>query len=130
MMVRTRPRIAFLLCFGLVGLLSTLAAEADSPCADSSSAGKCCAGLMLCCPDNYCAKPLPCLTPPGPCRCRDNYCAKPLPCLRGPGPCCCNDTYCRKPLPCLCWPRLPVNYSCGATHFRKTPLDQNGNGKK
>ncbi len=57
--------------------------------------------LSLCCPDDYCAKPRPCL-PPGYCpRGCDDYHGKPPPCLP-PGFCpkgC--DDYCAKPRPCL-----------------------------
>jgi len=68
--------------------------------------------LMLCCPDDYCSKRLPCV----PCArmtccCGDN-CGKPFPricCVT----CCGPDDYCPKPLPCLCWPALPAPLSCG-----------------
>lgn len=57
--------------------------------------------LSLCCPDDYCRKPPPCLSPefcPKGC---DDYCRKPPPCLSPefcPRGC---DDYCRKPPPCL-----------------------------
>jgi hypothetical protein len=65
-------------------------------------------GTMLCCPADYCRKPLPCVVRTGAC-CPDDYCRKPLPCKLPVGPFCCDD-YCAKPLPVLCWPCLPLNY--------------------
>ena len=57
--------------------------------------------LSLCCPDDYCGKPAPCL-PPAYCpRGCDDYCPKPAPCLPAmycPKGC---DDYCAKPAPHL-----------------------------
>jgi hypothetical protein len=67
--------------------------------------------LMLCCPDNYCRKPCPCVAHPQG-WCPDDYRCKPLPCPCHPigwYP----DDYCRKPMPSLCWPPLRANVSCG-----------------
>ena len=65
-----------------------------------------CRTPMLCHPDDYCCKPLPCVPCP-PCKwyC-DDYCRKPLPCVPCP-PCkwYCDD-YCPKPMPCVTWPSL------------------------
>ena len=50
-----------------------------------------------CCPDDYCAKVLPCVAPVrdhGP----DDYCPKPLPGVC-PVKCCGKDDYCPKPCP-------------------------------
>jgi hypothetical protein len=66
----------------------------------------CCPPPIAGCPDDYCRKPLPCITCLSPCGTCDDYCRKPIPCV----PClpCCGlcDDYCRKPLPCFCWPTL------------------------
>jgi hypothetical protein len=67
----------------------------------------------LCCPDDYCRKPMPCVPCP-PCgSCCNDYCRKPMPCVPCPQGCWCPDDYCRKPMPCLCWPPSPVKYTCG-----------------
>ena len=69
-----------------------------------------CQNRTLCCPRDYCRKPLPCPCYPSTC-CERDYCRKPLPCACPPVGCCPND-YCRKPLPKICcWP-LPVKYRC------------------
>jgi hypothetical protein len=67
--------------------------------------------LMLCCPDDYCPKPCPCMAHPQG-WCPNDYCRKPFPCLSSPTGWC-GDDYCRKPLPSLCWPPLRTNISCG-----------------
>jgi hypothetical protein len=63
------------------------------------------------CPDDYLAKPLPCVRP-NPRGCTDDYCPKNLPCVP-PNPKGCVDDYCRKACPLL----LPSNcepwYTCG-----------------
>jgi hypothetical protein len=74
----------------------------------------CNSALMLCCPNDYCRKPMPCVPCPQPGRCPDDYCRKPMPCVPCPQASRCPDDYCRKPMPCLCWPPLPVKYSCGS----------------
>ena len=101
MIARIHLRIALAALVGLAGWSSSMAAD---QC-------ECRAGLMLCCPDDYCSKPLPCLVHPRTC-CPDNYCAKPFPCLQSPE-CFCCDNYCPKPLPCLCWRLSAAEYSCG-----------------
>ena len=89
---------------------SALAGEGGrSPAVDPP----CCGGLMLCCPDDYCPKPLPCVPSPLLSCCPSDYCLKPLPWLRAPTLSCCGGDYCPKPLPGLCWLRSPVSYSCG-----------------
>ena len=66
--------------------------------------------LMLCCPDDYCRKPFPCVTCPSG-WCPDDYCRKSFPCLCRPVGWC-PDDYCGKPMPSLCWPPLPATYRC------------------
>lgn len=83
--------------FAAVALIVAATARATlagDGCQRCRCADPCRAGLMLCCPDDYCRKPMPC-----------------VPC---PSPCCSCDDYCRKPMPCVCYPALPVNYSCGS----------------
>ena len=87
-------------------------AGCDGQCKKCTS--PCRTALMLCCPDDYCRKPMPCVPCPPPSCCPDDYCRKPMPCVPCPPPSCCPDDYCRKPMPCLCWPPLPVKYSCGS----------------
>jgi hypothetical protein len=57
------------------------------------------------CPDDYCAKKLPCVAPVT-CRGPDDYCCKPLPGVC-PVKCCGKDDYCPKPCPVVprcCYP--------------------------
>ncbi len=95
----------------LVMPLAQAAFAGDSVCGEQQKCA-CRGGLMLCCPDDYCPKPLPCV-PWARCCCPDDYCCKPYPYLFSPALSCCGDDYCCKPFPHLCWPRLPVHYSCG-----------------
>jgi hypothetical protein len=67
----------------------------------------------LCCPNDYCPKPIPCISPfccCGP----DDYCTKPLPCVR---PFCCSqcDDYCAKPCPTISQCYTPPGSTCGST---------------
>ncbi len=112
---RGRIAAAVLTC-GLAVIATALFAQqamaaCDGPC--RKCARPCNGGLMLCCPDDYCRKPMPCVPCPPPNCCPDDYCRKPMPCVPCPPPNCCPDDYCRKPLPNFCWPPSPVKYSCG-----------------
>src|SRR5271168_897950 len=117
----------------IVILLAVRGANAGDPWPGGKCAPACCpSGLMLCCPDDYCRKPVPCV----PCPlfgCCPNYCRKPIPCVPCPrlGGC---SAYCRKPIPCLCWPPLPAIYSCGECkckqHCEESPDYLPGIGRK
>lgn len=63
------------------------------------------------CPDDYCAKQIPC-TRPLWCGTCDNYCSKCLPCTK-PVNCGTCDTYCRKKGPIRFETCLPPWYTCG-----------------
>jgi hypothetical protein len=63
-----------------------------------------------CCPDDYCAKPLPCMTPLKCCGPND-YCCKPLPCMTPLKYCGPND-YCCKPYPVML-PLCTSSFTCG-----------------
>jgi hypothetical protein len=63
------------------------------------------------CPDDYCAKPMPC-TSPVKCCGPDDYCAKPMPCT-SPVKCCGPDDYCPKPMPIVPRCCYPPWYNCG-----------------
>jgi hypothetical protein len=102
---------------GAAAVIAVVVAQAALAC-DACRSRKCASpcsrgGLMLCCPDDYCPKPLPCLPCPQRSCCPDNYCRKPLPCVPCPKTCWRPDDYCRKPMPRLCWLPPPVKYSCG-----------------
>src|SRR5262245_57213977 len=59
--------------------------------------------LPLCCPDDYCRKPEPCVPPPYCPHGCDDYCEKPKPCLPLEyKPCGCDDYHPKPPLylPC------------------------------
>ena len=77
-----------------------------------------CSYPTICCPDDYCCKPQPCMACTC-CCCPDDYCCKPMPsCF--PWICGhCPDNYCCKPFPRFCWPLTPVHYSCGTSNCRK-----------
>jgi hypothetical protein len=98
----------------LVVVFAAQAALAGEGCLRCKGADPCRAGLMLCCPDDYCRKPMPCV--PCPCNtwCPDDYCRKPMPCVPCLNTTWCADDYCRKPMPCVCYPASPVKYSCGS----------------
>ena len=106
-------RTQMLVLAAAVSIVSHTAMAVDGVCAPPSGSAYGSA-LMLCCPDDFCRKPVPCV----PCAlmtdCCDDYRCKPLPCLIKLPPCCCAEDYCRKPLPSLCWPRLSGPLSCGA----------------
>ena len=66
----------------------------------------------LVCPDDYCAKPWPCLPKAiygGLC---DDYCQKHLPHLPCPVPGVYCDDYCQKPWPCLPGPHWSPWLAC------------------
>jgi hypothetical protein len=69
------------------------------------------------CPDDYCAKPLPCV-PPNAKGCVDDYCRKPLPCVP-PNAKGCVDDYCPRTCPLflgrLCEPWYTCGPPCGGT---------------
>lgn len=73
-----------------------------------------CCPKLPCCPDNYCAKPYPCISCLPRCGGPDDYCAKPYPCIpclpRCGGP----DDYCAKPYPCFFCPTPSPYLSCGS----------------
>lgn len=125
-MITSRLRVVVAMVLA-AAFLECVKADEQPTC--NPAACECRTGLMLCCPDDYCTKLLPCPIHPGPCRCPDCYCRKPAPCLVSPGRFCCDD-YCPKPVPCLCWPKLPVPYSCGAAPHRGGVPLHDGNGKK
>jgi hypothetical protein len=62
------------------------------------------------CPDDYCKKPLPCVSCDWRGTC-DDYCKKPLPCVSCDwcGTC---DDYCRKPAPIRIPTCLPPWFQC------------------
>jgi hypothetical protein len=104
--------------FWLAGfmLLVSARAAAGGECAPGSLGDKleCTRAAIFpfyCC-DDYCRKPMPCITCPGRCGCPDDYCRKPLPCITYPSRCGCPDDYCPKPLPCFCWPVSPSGTRC------------------
>jgi hypothetical protein len=82
--------------------------------AEWALAGDCCSSRpwcycrppMLCHPDDYCPKPMPCAPCPQTKWCCDDYCAKPMPCVSCLCTKWCPDDYCAKPMPCVCWPSL------------------------
>lgn len=86
--------------------------------------------LMLCCPDHYCAKPLPCVPKPQMTCCPGSYCLKPLPCFTSPALTCCANNYCRKPMPRLCWPPVPAWHSCGQSPVQEVTIPVHQSGKK
>jgi len=100
-------------CFAIVLLLACATADcAIAGCFDdfsifSKTGRRCCKN----CPNDYCAKPMPCATPLRFCGPND-YCAKPMPC-ETPKRYCGPDDYCRKP--CNIWlpPCDPAWYTCG-----------------
>jgi hypothetical protein len=98
----------------LIVVAGARAVLAGEGCLRCKCVDPCRGSLMLCCPDDYCRKPMPCVPCPPPCCCPDDYCRKPMPCVPCLPPNCCPDDYCRKPMPCLCWPASPVKYSCGS----------------
>ncbi len=70
-----------------------------------------CQSAMGGCCDDYCSKPLPCISPN--CRgCIDDYCGKPLPCISCTRPGCVDD-YCPKPCPRFIRPLCLPWYQCG-----------------
>jgi hypothetical protein len=80
----------------------------------------------LCCPNDYCHKPLPVSCPT--CFCGPNdYCGKPLPCTL---PFCnfgCND-YCGKPLPKIVPCYVPPGATCGPPDQPVCPCNACPNG--
>jgi hypothetical protein len=101
---------------GLAALIAIVAGQtvfAGDTCQNRKCVSPCSrSGLMLCCPDDYCRKPMPCVPCPRGC-CPDTYCPKPIPSVPCPNACWYPDDYCRKPIPCLSWPPSPIRYSCG-----------------
>ncbi len=105
-----------LLTLVLAGALHAAHVEAASP-ACACWKGPAWLGMKCgCCPDDYCAKPLPGLPcPPAQC-CPDNYCAKPLPaipCDNCEKSCACYDIKPLPPVPRCCEPWYKCIPFCG-----------------
>lgn len=86
------------------------AGDASAQRGEAARHANCCA-TSPCCPDDYCKKPMPCITRPTWCG-TDDYCKKPMPCIASPQSCGCVDDYCKKSFPNLCLPRNWQFYRC------------------
>jgi hypothetical protein len=73
----------------------------------------------LCCPNDYCPKPMPCAPCPVCCCGPNDFCGKPLPCV-SPYCCCLCDDYCCKPAPYIYPCYTPPGLTCGKPDSNQT----------
>jgi hypothetical protein len=106
------PALFVAICLGVADRSSAQQPAAVGPNIYPYQALTCPTALLQSCCDNYCRKPLPCITDFCTARLPDDYCAKPCPCV----PCypgyCNADCYSRKPWPDLCRPLAADYYTC------------------
>jgi hypothetical protein len=116
--IKSLPGIPILLIVSLIACsLQCIALCGRLNAAQPSDGWWLCPGISLhrpclCCPNDYCPKPMPGAPCSVCCGGPNDYCAKPLPCV---SPYCCFDCndYCGKPPPAISPCYTPPGSSCG-----------------